>query len=287
MLKRSVIFVACIVLVFATGALAQGDTALSGQSGNGHGVSAAVSAAGPGLGSGGKITGTKDRPFSADIIQETDHSLADGNHIHRDVHGKIFRDAEGRTRQEMELQVTPFGSWRNAITIEDPIAGIYVQLEPESKSATLYAYGPLGIGTPVRATASAGKAGPQAMATPSVTSNGDTPRRSVRGAAAGNFGAQTTEVEQLGTKVIEGFTVTGTRRTNTTPAGAEGNDQPIVSSFETWFSNDLQTYLLTIMKHPLIGESTYKLVNIHAGDQDPQLFQVPADYAVTDNAHPH
>jgi hypothetical protein len=87
----------------------------------------------------------------------------------------------------------------------------------------------------------------------------------------------------LGTKVIEGFTVTGTRRTNTTPAGAEGNDQPIVSSFETWFSNDLQIYLLTVMKHPQIGETTYKLINIHAGDPDPQLFQVPADYTVKDN----
>lgn len=286
MLKRSVIFIACVVLVFSTSVLAQNDTALSGQSGNRHGVSAAISAASPGLGSGGKITGTRDRPFSADIIHETDESLAGGNHVHRDVHGKIFRDAEGRSRQEMELQTTPYGSWRDAITIEDPLAGIYVNLEPESKTATLYAYSPLGIGVPVRATASAGKAGPQAMAAPSVTSNSDTPRRSVARVAAGNFGAQTTEVEQLGTKVIEGFTVTGTRRTNITPAGSVGNDQPIVSSLETWFSNDLQTYLLTIFKHPLIGESTHKLVNIHVGDPDPQLFQVPADYAVTDYTHP-
>jgi hypothetical protein len=89
----------------------------------------------------------------------------------------------------------------------------------------------------------------------------------------------------LGTKVIEGFTVTGTRRTTITPAGSVGNDQPIVSSFETWFSNDLQIYLLTIMKNPQ-GETTYKLVDIHAGDPDPQLFQVPADYTVTDNTQP-
>jgi hypothetical protein len=286
MLKRSVIFVACIVLIFATGALAQSDTVLAGQSGNRHGVSAVAGVASPGFGSGGNIPGAKDRPFSADIINETDQSLADGNHIHRDVHGKIFRDAEGRTRQEMELRADPDGSQQDVITILDPLAGIYVHLEPEKKSATLYAYGPLGIGTPVRAAPSAGKAGPQAMVAPSVTPRADTRRRSIPGVAAANFGVPTTEVEQLGTKVIEGFTVTGTRRTNITPAGAVGNDQPIVSSFETWFSNDLQIYLLTIMKNPQVGESTYKLVNIHAGNPDPQLFQVPADYAVKDNTKP-
>jgi len=283
MLKRSVIFVACTVLVFSTGALAQADTAPSAQAGNRHGVSAAIAATGPLLDGGGIVTGIKGRPFSADIINETDQSLADGNNIHREVHGKIFRDAEGRTRQEMELRAAPDGSQQDVITIQDPLAGIYVHLEPENKSATLYAYGPLGVGTPVRATASAGNANPQDMAAPPVLANPNARTRSVHGVAAGNFGAPKREVEQLGTKVIEGFTVTGTRRTNTTPAAAEGNDQPIVSSFETWFSNDLQIYLFTVMKHPQIGETTYKLVNIHAGDPDPQLFQVPADYTVKDN----
>jgi hypothetical protein len=283
MLKRSAIFVACIVLVFATGALAQGDTALSAQSGNRHGVSAAIGVSGHWLDGGGNVTGTRGRPFSADIINETDQSPADGNAIHREMHGKVFRDAEGRTRHEMELRASPDGSPQDFITILDPLARIYVHLEPENKTATLYAYGPLGIGTPVPAAASAGKANPQAMAAPSVLAKPDTRRRSVPGVAASNFGAPTTEVEQLGTMMIEGFTVTGTRRTNTTPAGAEGNSQPIVSSFETWFSNDLQIYLLTVMKNPQIGESTYKLVNIHAGDPDPQLFHVPANYTVKDN----
>jgi hypothetical protein len=281
MVKRSAVFVACIVLVFATSALAQGDTALPAQAGNRHSVGAALGVDGPGL-NRGNIAGTKDRPFSADTIDETDQSLADGNHVHREVHGKIFRDAEGRIRQEMELKA-PDGSRQDVITIQDPIARIYVHLEPENKTATLYAYGPLGIGIPVPAAASAGKASPQAMAAPSVLSNADTRTRSLSGVGAGNFGAPKREVEQLGTKVIEGFTVTGTRLTTTLPAGAAGNDQPLVSSFETWGSNDLQIYLLIVMKHPQIGESTYKLVNIHTGDPDPQLFQIPADYTVKDN----
>lgn len=229
MLKWFVVFTACIVLVFSTSVLAQGDKALSDQSGNRHGVSAAIGVASPGLNSGGKITGTRDRPFSAEIINETDQTLADGNQIHRDLHCKIFRDAEGRTRQEMELPSAPDGTRQNAIAIQDPLAGIYIHLEPENKSATLYAYGPLGIGTPVRA-AAAEKAGSQTMAVPSVPSNAGTGKRSVSNIAAGNFGVTTTEVEQLGTKVIEGFTVTGTRRTSITPAGAVMTSQSFPAS---------------------------------------------------------
>lgn len=276
MVKLFAIFIFSIVLVFATGALAQGNTALSTQPGNGPGVRTAIGMA--------NVPGAKDRPYSAETINETDQSYADGNHIRAETHSKIFRDAAGRTRQEMELKSLD-GSRRDLIAIQDPIAKVYVQLEPENKTATLYGYGPLGIGTAVPPAASAEKPRPQATAALSVPSNAATRTRSLSGAGAGNFGAATTEVEQLGTMVIEGLTVTGTRRTNTTPAGAAGNSQPIVSSFETWFSNDLQIDLLTIMKHPQIGESTYKLVNIHIGDPDPLLFQVPAGYTIIDRTH--
>jgi hypothetical protein len=63
MLKRSVILVACIVLVFATGALAQGDTSPSAQAGNRHGVSAAIGATGHVLDGGGVVAGIKGPAF--------------------------------------------------------------------------------------------------------------------------------------------------------------------------------------------------------------------------------
>src|SRR5260370_10019260 len=45
-------------------------------------------------------SGIKGAPFSADVIEESDQALADGNHIRRGMHGRTFRDSEGRTRQE-------------------------------------------------------------------------------------------------------------------------------------------------------------------------------------------
>jgi hypothetical protein len=38
--------------------------------------------------------------------------------------------------------------------------------------------------------------------------------------------------------------------------------------------------LLTKSESPELGQHTHKLVNIRAGDPDPLLFQVPADYTV-------
>jgi hypothetical protein len=260
-LKRSEIYVACIALVFATGALAQ-------------------SAIGTTMGMPAPVT--KDRPFAAEIVRVFDQSFADGNHTHSEMHSNIFRDAEGRTRQETEVTAITDGSQRNIITIQDPIARVSIQLEPENKTATVYSDGPVDSGVQVTTpSASALKASPQAMAGPSA--NIDKRTRSLSGVGSGNSGAPTSEVEQLGTMVIEGITVTGTRQTNTTPAGLLGNSRPIVSSYERWFSSDLQLDLLTIMKHPQIGENTYKLINIRLGDPDPLLFQVPAGYAVKDN----
>jgi hypothetical protein len=86
--------------------------------------------------------------------------------------------------------------------------------------------------------------------------------------------------EALGTSEMEGFTVTGTRISITIPAGERGNDKPMTTTSERWFSPDLQMELLTKSESPETGQHTHKLVNIRTGDPDPALFQVPADYTV-------
>src|SRR5262249_40610026 len=61
----------------------------------------------------------KGQPYSADIVTETNQTLPDGNVIsHRNVN-KVWRDGEGRTRQEI---------YRNdkvrSIYISDPVAAM-------------------------------------------------------------------------------------------------------------------------------------------------------------------
>jgi hypothetical protein len=72
----------------------------------------------------------------------------------------------------------------------------------------------------------------------------------------------------------------GTRFTHTIPAGAMGNDQPMTTTNERWFSSDLKMDLLTKFESPESGKRVHKLVNIRTDNPDPLLFQVPADYTV-------
>jgi len=55
---------------------------------------------------GANLTGgNTGLPISADVVEEHDKFLADGNHIHYEVRGKFFRDSEGRIRTETEAPV--------------------------------------------------------------------------------------------------------------------------------------------------------------------------------------
>jgi len=86
--------------------------------------------------------------------------------------------------------------------------------------------------------------------------------------------------EQLGSQTIEGVVAEGTRVTFTIPAGKIGNERPIVTVNERWYSPELQTVVLSKNNDPRMGETTYRLTNIDRSEPDPSLFQVPADYKV-------
>ena len=86
--------------------------------------------------------------------------------------------------------------------------------------------------------------------------------------------------EQLGSQTIEGVVAEGTRVTFTIPAGKIGNERPIVTVNERWYSPELQTIVLSKNSDPRMGETTYRLTNIDRSEPDPSLFQVPADYKV-------
>jgi hypothetical protein len=226
----------------------------------------------PGLG------GVKGRPFSADVIEETDQFLADGNHIHRETHGKIFRDSEGRSRVETEFGGMMLGKSLVHIQISDPVQNTSIFLDPQQKIALVHHFGERsGGGTelkpPQRVTGIA-QPGARPPATDSqalVQRLGD--RQGPR--SNGQFSH-----EDLGTMEIDGFTVRGTRFTNTFPAGSRGNDQPMTTTNERWYSDELRLELLTKSSSPESGQHTRKLVNISSGDPDPLVFQVPADYTV-------
>src|SRR6185503_9538210 len=80
--------------------------------------------------SGQLISGppVKGAPYSAEAVNETIQTLADGNRIVQRSSAMQYRDAEGRERRE---ETSAMG----AIFITDPVAGARYTLHPDSRTA--------------------------------------------------------------------------------------------------------------------------------------------------------
>jgi hypothetical protein len=109
----------------------------------------------------------------------------------------------------------------------------------------------------------------EGMATAMVTKRGEASRNNVK-------------TESLGRQNIEGVDADGTRTTITIPAGQIGNDRPIEMVDERWYSPELQVVVMTRHTDPRIGETVYKLTNISRSEPPGSLFEVPADFKITE-----
>jgi hypothetical protein len=213
--------------------------------------------------------GNTGLPFSADVVEENDKFLADGNRIHYEVHGKIFRDSEGRMRTETEAPV--FNSESKPfvhINITDLVEGRIIFLDMEHKIATVTLLGRPTVQASITRPTDSTEQSPKVQPAPNVAEHRSPPP------------TPDPAPEDLGTSQIEGFTVQGTRSTHIMNPGVIGNDQPIATTTERWFSTEFKIDLVNISDNPEAGKHVRKLVNIRAGEPDPLLFQVPPDFKV-------
>lgn len=231
----------------------------------------------------------KNAPFSADVVTLYDRAVDNGNHIHSETRGKIFRDSQGRTRTDSEAPSLQPGTEKyEHTTINDPVQRVIINLNPKLKTATIFhlaqGVGPtaVGMGNVAGATVNTAPVPPGAKSaepkpTPGVITT------SKMGAKLYTTPVET-RTEGLGSKIIEGVNATGTRTTRIIDAGSQGNDKPIVSVSETWFSPELKMAVLTETDDGQSGHNTTKLVNIVRTEPVAQLFQVPSGYTVKDTA---
>jgi len=184
-------------------------------------------------------------PYSAMETREFSQTLPGGNMIQKQEQAKITRDSEGRVRSESG----------NTITIFDPVAGNFTRLDSQRQTAAQSA---LPVRRAARARASEGS------------------WHAHRGPAGANF-----QTEDLGTQTINGLVATGTRMTETIPAGAIGNQQPIVVTRTTWISTELRVPVQIVSSDPRFGTSTMNLTGVTREEPDAALFKVPSGYSVT------
>lgn len=261
----------------------------------------------------GKVV--KNMPYSAEASTEMTRVLADGTRIVNRYTTTIARDKEGRTRREDNLaNLAPFANRNDqaprTATIVDPVTSETVILDLNQKTAHKIAAGrPMffrsektspGGGREIReervqvmvregsVSSSAGPAGerhlvqgavghgamgPDTLHVPALPMAGS-------GAMFMRYDSRNSRSESLGKQVMEGVEVEGTRVTTTIPAGEIGNDRPIVSVSERWYSNELQMVIYSKTADPQFGETVYRVSNLRRTEPSADLFRVPADFKV-------
>lgn len=249
----------------------------------------------------------KGSPYSAEAITETVQTLADGNRITRKNSVTQYRDGEGRTRREFELQsIGRLGAVdadaHKLITIDDPIAKMHYSLDLKNKTATKMPRGEgmFNIALPAARLGAAGAAGAvfagaaspgQVMATRSLERGVNGPAEftfatSMSSMSAAGPAGKDAKLEDLGTRNIEGVEAKGTRTTLTIPAGEEGNERDLNMVVEKWYSDQLKTLVMTRHSDPRMGETTLRLTNVRLGEPPANLFSVPADFTVEEAPAP-
>jgi hypothetical protein len=212
----------------------------------------------------------KGAPYSADVVNEGSQTLSDGNRIIHHAAARVYRDSDGRVRREEDR-----GGVSPVITITDPVAGVSWTLDADNRTARQ---------SPALLGALSGAAGDEMQRLYKVTAllNGVPTNFAVgpNGRGLVQAGNEQRSEEHLTPRTIEGLRVEGLRRTITIPAGAIGNERPIVVTSDEWTSPELKVLVLSESSDPRTGTSTYKLVNVRRGDPPASLFQVPADYKV-------
>jgi hypothetical protein len=194
------------------------------------------------------------RPFSGRDNIEWTRNLEDGSVVTTHLFATLARDSQGRIYRE-HVTFVPANSDQQSRRIDmvllDPVAhtGTTCIIATRRCDITSY-YAPTSFTPP----------------------------------PAGTFdnGKRSLARENLGSDVMDGLNVVGTRETITINAGVVGNSQPLVTTREFWYSPDLQVNLEVTRKDPREGTQVIHVVDLSRSEPDPAMFQVPAGYVVHD-----
>jgi hypothetical protein len=199
-----------------------------------------------GLGFGGVkvVTG---KPYAATRVTTFTQVLSDGNGITRTNCSIIYRDSQGRIREEdTPNSSTCSTATASLVVIRDPVAGVQYLINSQNNT-----YRQFTFKTP-----------------PSNTPKPDRPP----GPKSGTVQTTTVSCPPTGTSL----TIDGTQTTRTIPAGEIGNSQPITITSTRCYSPDLQVVTYSERDDPRGGKTTSQLSITSLADQPITLFQLPS-----------
>lgn|GEM_PF-2883345 len=184
-------------------------------------------------------------PVTGEYATTTTHLRADGTTSTHTTTDLIFRDRNGRSRQERG----------NVVTITDPVAGVRYVLNTKEQTAHR-----IMLKTRDR------------NAVPGEP------------ASSGPNTASLSESKSLGRQRMDGVGVTGQEYLSVIPAGSKlGNRDAVQVTYQVWRSEELQLPLMVRMQDALNGETSIRFKLLQKGtDPDEKLFVVPEGYRVVD-----
>jgi hypothetical protein len=215
------------------------------------------------------------KPYSAKSTSTTIKTLPGGITITQvSATESLCRDAQGRTRTERTIGTQTMADappLPTVVVIKDPVASIGYVLDQSTQTAYRIKMAPLQTLLPAAAVQAQQAAQVIGAVTPRVAAQSFTNAQGVE-----------TRNESLGTQLMEGLEVTGTRQTMVYPGNFDGKARPITVTVENWFSLALGISVLNKRNDPRSGDYTSRHTNISLVNPDFSLFQPPADYQIVD-----
>ena len=195
-------------------------------------------------------------PFSFILVTEWSRPLGNGGTFTLANERRIVRDSNGRIYQERWLLVPKGGSLKSRMDvfqITDPEQHTWFNCYPANKLCELLPY---HLTTQQKFQPAIGASGPLAN------------------------GKGFHEHLDLGLGSAQGEETHGYRETTTINTGVMGNDRPMVSTREFWYSPRLAVNLSSMVDDPQSGKQVFTVKELSTSEPEARFFEIPGDYKI-------
>jgi hypothetical protein len=201
-------------------------------------------------------------PFSLTLETEWTRPMTGGGTYTLVNKRQIMRDGTGRIYQERWLLVPKNGKMQSVmdfIQISNPTDHTLYNCQIDIKKCFVVAY------------------------TGSVTSTYQ-PAIHPSGALSDNTGYH--QHEDLGRNNLSGIDIIGYREITTLNPGVFGNDQPMITTREFWYSAQLGINILSKLDSPQSGKQTFTAKDLSTSEPEARFFALPEGFTVEDQRKP-
>ncbi|HTH53425.1 MAG TPA: hypothetical protein VL495_05715 [Edaphobacter sp.] len=202
-------------------------------------------------------------PFSLILAAEWSRSLADGTGTLTLANQRpIMRDGKGRIYQERWFLVPKGGERKSELEftqIMDPQQHTLYNCFVRSKTCDLVTF---NMRSDITYRPSVSATGPLAN------------------------GKGYVQHENLGVSNTSGEDVTGYRDILTLNPGVMGNDQPLKTTREFWYSARLGFNLVSSIESAAAGKQVFTVLSLTPSEPDPKYFEIPEGYKIVDHRNP-